>query len=252
MVIETFGHAETTGHGRSRGVSVSEGLSEVFVPTLEWLPSARYSLDELMHRAQGMVTNLQPRSCVVKITGEAPFVARTADLVPAFRSVHFKTLMLPRFLTTISKRSPYLAPAMDIDAQIAQRKVYTILRLPLPEPNFSPEPFPFLDSPHEFARDFIAKKRSNPAPKPTQRSKTKKPPTKTFPPLHRHPGGLMGITIVTDDKIKPMSLLVATQSFKRLERPQSAPAFKLQERDVAIVRAVAKYRSRHRTRSSDR
>ena len=51
----------------------------------------------------------------------------------------------------------------------------------------------------------------------------------------------MGITIVTDDKIKPMSLL-ATQSFKRLERPRSAPAFRLQERDVAIVRTVAKHR----------
>jgi len=172
VAVDTHGRTETSGYGRSRGTSVAEGVSEVFVPTLEWLPSARYSLEEQLHRAQGILMNLPARSCVVKVAGEAPFIARTADLTPAFRSAFFKRHMVPGFLRATSERSPYLVSVAEADAQIAAR--LTPLTLPdKPEPDFSaPEPMPVRDAPEQFAADFWATRRlpgpddDPPKPKP--------------------------------------------------------------------------------------
>ena len=153
--------------------------------------AAAQAAAEQAERLTGEIMNLALRECFVKIDNQRPVRTRTADLPPAFRSDYFRRVAMPIYRTTALARSPYVFPAAEVDAQIAQRKVLPPAPPP-PEPNFSPEPFPFLDSPHEFARDFIAKKRSDPAPKPTPRSKTKKPPTKKYPPFTVIPGGLDG------------------------------------------------------------
>ena len=59
------------------------------------------------------------------------------------------------------------ALAMSLEDALKQkrkRRAKLLAAPSLPEPDFSPEPFPFLDNPQEFGRDFIAKKqRDRPA-----------------------------------------------------------------------------------------
>ena len=191
IVVESEGEAHTVAHGTSHGRSHTQSATETYISKYEWMKSETFTAAEQAERLTGEIMNLALRECFVKIDNQRPVRTRTADLPPAFRSDYFRRVAMPIYRTTALARSPYVFPAAEVDAQIAQRKVLPPAPPP-PEPNFSPEPFPFLDSPHEFARDFIAKKRSDPAPKPTPRSKTKKPPTKKYPPFTVIPGGLDG------------------------------------------------------------
>jgi len=171
--IDVVGNAETVGHGRSRGTSRGQGLSEVFVTKYEVLPTQLYSLEEQLHRATGEIMNLPRRELFLKVESARPFRTRTADLTPAFTSLMFKSFMLPLFLKNAAARSPYLRPAPEVDAAIAAR-FSNILKPPaLPEPDFTaPEPMPVRDAPEQFAADFWATRRlpgpddEPPKPKP--------------------------------------------------------------------------------------
>lgn len=174
VAVEMHGRGETQGYGRSRGSSIAEGTSEAFVPTLEWLPSGRYSLEEQLHRAQAIVMNLAARSCVVKVAGEAPFVTRTADLTPAFHSPYFKRLMVPRFLRATSERSPYLIPVADADAELAAR--LTPPSPPARSENFATrEPLPVVDNPIAYASDYWKTRTQKPQP-PTRKKRPGRTP----------------------------------------------------------------------------
>lgn len=152
---ESYGEAHTTGHGTSRGRSLTLGESEVFVSRYEWLPSAMYALEEQLHRLTGELMNLPRRECFVKIEDARPFRTRTADLTPAFKSLAFKRVLLPRTLKSWTLASAYLVPAAAVDADIAAR-YEPLPQQPKPEEFSRPEPMPILDAPVEFARDFWA------------------------------------------------------------------------------------------------
>ena len=178
--VDSYGEAHSTGRGTSRGRSHSEGESEVFVTRYEWLPSAMYSLEEQLHRLTGELMSLPRRECFVKMEDERPFRTRTADLTPAFKSLAFKRVLLPRALKSWALASPYLVPASDVDAAIAAR----LASAPPPKPpdDFAtPEPMPVLDEPAQFAADFWAKR---PLPRPDDE------PPKPAKPRGRRPAVL--------------------------------------------------------------
>lgn len=150
---ESYGEAHTSGHGTSRGRSLTLGESEVFVSRYEWLPSAMYSLEEQLHRVTGELMNLPRRECFVKVEDERPFRTRTADLTPAFKSLAFKRVLLPRALKSWALASPYLVPAAAVDADIAAR-CEPLPQRHKPEEFSTPEPMPLVDEPEKFAADF--------------------------------------------------------------------------------------------------
>jgi hypothetical protein len=187
---DSHGEATTTGRGTSRGRSVTAGESEVFVTRYEWLPTTMYSLEEQLHRLTGELMNLPRRECFVKVEDARPFRTRTADLTPAFKSMAFKRVLLPRALKTWALASPYLVPAADVDADIAAR-LNGIAAPEKPMPDFSvPEPMPVLDHPDQFAADFWAKRRlprlndQPPKPKP-KKARRRLPGTAEMPGRER-------------------------------------------------------------------
>lgn len=118
---EIHGLARSRMRGQSRGTSRSKGESECFVTTYEWLPSATYSLEEQLHRLAGELANLPRRECYVKIEDQRPFRTRTIELEPAFRSARFKRAMLPIYLDSITRKSPFLLPISEAERAIAAR-----------------------------------------------------------------------------------------------------------------------------------
>lgn len=186
--FDMSGESEAWGHGKSRGTSVSEGLSEVFISTFAWLPTQLYSLEEQWHRVEAELMNLPRRECYVRIEAERPFKTRTADLTPAFKSLALKAEMVPRFLATTSARSPYLAPTDDVDRDIAARLVAILNPAPPPipaEPVTAAQPIanePTLD-PIGFATNVFWRKRAPSAEKP----KSKKGPPSARPPRKPRP-----------------------------------------------------------------
>jgi hypothetical protein len=152
---------EMHAHGISRATSQSVGASEAFITHYEWLPTALYTLTEHLHMATGLLMNLAPREVVVKVRGAPPFRARTTNLPPAFRSTHFKRLMLPRYRATSLARSPYILPAQLVDAQIAARldAVINPQLQPEREPDFAErEAMPVIDAPVQYANDYVQRR----------------------------------------------------------------------------------------------
>jgi hypothetical protein len=107
-----------------------------------------FSLNEQRDRLTGELMNLTPREVFVKMRGDRPFRARTADLPPAFRSAKFKQLMVPRYRTAVAARSPYIRSADEVDAEIAARFEPQLSKPEKPEPDWlKPEPFDYPDPP---------------------------------------------------------------------------------------------------------
>lgn len=158
VAIDSYGDAQTVGRGTSRGRSLTEGESEVFVTAYEWLPSTMYSLQEQLHRLTGELMNLPRRECLVKIEDRRPFRTRTADLAPSFKSVAFKRVLLPRTLKSWALASPYLVPTANVDAEIAAR-LEPVVPPVKPEDFAVAEPMPVLDDPGKFAADYWVKRR---------------------------------------------------------------------------------------------
>ena len=138
--------------------------------TFEWMPSQMYSLPEQLFRYAGLLINLAPRQCVVKLGNGAPFLTRTTDVRPAFKSLFAKRTIVPIFLATLRARSPYLRPALTVDALIAARALEPPSS---PDPDFTaPEPVPLADPVHDapgYARDFWARKKNAPKKPPGRR-----------------------------------------------------------------------------------
>ena len=76
-----------------------------------------FTLEEQLHKATALLMNLPRRECVIKLESQAPYLTRTPDLTPAFKSEEFKAEILPRYMETIARRSPYLIPAEKVDAE---------------------------------------------------------------------------------------------------------------------------------------
>jgi hypothetical protein len=153
---EVRGFSRGRMRGTSRGTSESDGISECFITTYQWMPSATYSLEEQLHRLAGELANLPRRACYVKVEDQRPFRTRTADLTPAFRCVRFKRLMLPVFLRAATLRSPFLLPVANAERAIAARAA---------EPDFAvPETVHLADDPEGFAQGFL-KRNPDAAPK---------------------------------------------------------------------------------------
>ena len=152
----------SVSHTTAHGASIAEGESQAFVTRYENLPSAMFTLEEQLHRATALLMNLPRRECIVKIEDQAPYRTRTPDLTPAFKSPEFKAEMLPRYLDNTARRSPYLAPAETIDAEIAARAAQLNQPVPHePEPDFTaPEPLPttIIDNPVDFAAAFMRRR----------------------------------------------------------------------------------------------
>lgn len=171
-VAHHFAHARGTAvvRARAHGASIAEGESEAFVTRYENLPSAMFTLEEQLHKATALLMNLPRRECVIKLESQAPYLTRTPDLTPAFKSHEFKAEILPRYIETAARRSPFLFPSDTIDMEIAARAKELAAPPPSPEPDFAaPEPTPtILDAPDAYARNFHKRrgKRNKPtAPK---------------------------------------------------------------------------------------
>ncbi len=138
--IETESEADTHARGTSRGTSQSEGASECFTTVYEWMPSQLYSLEEQLFRLTGELMAQPRRQCVVKIEHLRPFSTSTVDLTPAFRCDDFRAHMLPLFLASTAKNSPYLAPISQVDAEIAARLSPALPQPRKPDPESWSEP----------------------------------------------------------------------------------------------------------------
>jgi hypothetical protein len=140
--IESESAGTTTARADTRSISHSKGESEAFITRYEWLPSTMYSLQEQIHRAVGELMNLSPREVFVKIRGNAPFRARTADVPATFRSAAFKKIMLPHYRARSLALSPYIRSADVVDAELACRLAPELPKPTKAEPNWlDPEPF---------------------------------------------------------------------------------------------------------------
>jgi len=186
VAVDMYGEAETRGYGKSRGTSVTEGASETYVTDWARLPTQMFSLPEQQFKAVGDLINLGLRECYLKIGNAKPMRTRTLDVKPGFRSHFARRVMLPIFRANSMKRSPYLLPAAEVDAQIAAR--LPTLKPPLaPDPDFTrPEPMPVLDAPVKFAADFWSKRRppgpDDEPPKPKPRKPRGRKPVGYLPP----------------------------------------------------------------------
>ncbi|MDO8598449.1 MAG: hypothetical protein Q7R45_17705, partial [Sulfuricaulis sp.] len=134
----------STVHASSRAVSVSEGESEAYLTRYEDRPTEFFSLEEQLHKVTAALINLPRRQYCAKIEDQAPYIARTPDLVPAFKTAAFRDEMLARFMSGMARRSPYLVPAEQVDAEIAARGAHILERPNTPEPEFT-EPVPIIE-----------------------------------------------------------------------------------------------------------
>jgi len=171
-------HARGTAvvRARAHGASIAEGESEAFVTRYENLPSAMFSLEEQLHKATALLINLPRRECVIKLESSAPYLTRTPDLTPPFKSHEFKAEILPRYMETSARRSPYLFPSDTIDREIAARAKELAAPPPPPEPDFgAPEPTPTIldQSPVAYAREFHKRRAKTKSIAPRKADKTK-------------------------------------------------------------------------------
>jgi hypothetical protein len=158
------GQARTQARAATRGRSTAESETESFITRWELLPTQMFSLEETWSRLGGAIQTLPRRECFVKLEGQPPFRARTADVKPAFRSIEFRNEMLPRYLETAARRSPYLRPSELVDAEIAARLQAITTPAEKPEPDFAAsEPLPIVKEPRAYAREFHRRTQS-PAP----------------------------------------------------------------------------------------
>ena len=149
------GRADAIAHGSSHATSASHGEADAYITRYEMRPTQTFTLEEQLHRLTGEIMNLAPRECFVKLPAQPPVRTRTPDLAPAWRSMEFRAQMLPLYLGNAEKRSAYLVPAAQVDAEIAARAA----RLSAPpsdhENDFAaPEPTPIADDPDRYAREF--------------------------------------------------------------------------------------------------
>lgn len=167
------GRADAIGRGSSDALSTSEGEAEAYVTRYEILPTQTYTLEEHLHRLSGEIMNLAPRECFVKVPAQAPIRTRTPDLAPAWKSIEFRSQMLPLYLDNAARNSPYLVPAAQVDAEIAAR-IEHISRPPADDHDFTaPDPTPTILEQQAYARDFH-KRRGNAKPiTPPKTNKTK-------------------------------------------------------------------------------
>lgn len=153
---EIHGTARGRVRGTSQGVTEGAGETEALVPTIEWLPSQFFSMDEQLARRAGEIQNLAMREVFVKIDNAAPVRTRTVTTPPAFAIPAFRRLFMPIYHRAALKKSNCLFPVAEVDALIAKH----IAEL-TPDVNtcdFSPEPMPIIDDPEAFAARFWAKR----------------------------------------------------------------------------------------------
>jgi hypothetical protein len=185
---EAHGLAQSVGRGSSRGQSLTSAETEVFTTRYAWMPTAIYSVEEQLTRLTGALMGLPRRECFVAIEGARPFRTRTADVAPAFRSSEFRAQMLPVFRAACAKRSPYMRPSDEVDADIRAR-LPALLNPPPAHgvPDFAPQPLPL--DPSALAKSFW-ERRSRPAPKSSGKPKSQpKKSHKGRPTLTLIPGG---------------------------------------------------------------
>jgi hypothetical protein len=178
------GRADAVGHGSSHATSASEGEAGAYVTRYEVLPTQLYSLEEQLHRLTGEIMNLAPRECFVKLPAQAPFRTRTPDLAPAWKSQAFRTLMLPLYLDNAAKRSPYLVPASQVDAEIAARlkKIASHAAVDAHDAS-TPEPMPLVSDPDRYGREFWQRQNSESLGQDEKKSKPGRP-TRVDPKLN--------------------------------------------------------------------
>jgi hypothetical protein len=127
----------TTSHARAQGTSLATGESEAFVTRYQVLPTAIFTLEEQLYRAAAHLAQLPRRLCVIKVEDQPPYTTRTPDLTPAFKSAAFQAEMLPRYMQLVARRSRYLVPSANVDAEIAARVQRLTTPPSKPEPDFA-------------------------------------------------------------------------------------------------------------------
>lgn len=108
----------SSSHSWSTSRSESEGRVEGRIDVREILPTAVYSLEEQLHRAQSLIRELPDRSVLCKRIARRSVVFRTVDVNPPLAS----TPMLARFREAASLASPYVAPLSEAKAEVAARQ----------------------------------------------------------------------------------------------------------------------------------
>ena len=154
------GRADAVGRGLSHATSATHGEAEAYVTRYELLPTQTYSLEEQLHRLTGEIMNLAPREVFVKLPAQAPIRTRTPDLAPAWRSLDFRSQMLPLYLENVARRSPYLVPAEQVDAEIAARGERISRPLGDHDDAATQAPAPIVNDPDAYAAGFWDRLRS--------------------------------------------------------------------------------------------
>lgn len=129
-VSDMRGTARGRMHGTSTGITEGAGESEGLVPTIAWLPSQLYSLQEQLHRLSGEIQNLALREVFVKVDNTAPVRTRTATTEPAFAIPSFRRIYMPLFHRRAVAKSGCLFPVAEVDALIERH----LAELTPPEP----------------------------------------------------------------------------------------------------------------------
>ena len=111
--------ARSSSHGRAAGRSEATGTHETMLAELAMLESESYSLAEKEAAAVGLIQSMPPRAALIKIDSGPPvYIARTPDLLPAFRSAAFRDQAMALFMQKLDRDDPALTP-IEADAEIA-------------------------------------------------------------------------------------------------------------------------------------
>lgn len=147
MLAEQDGraHVESTSEGSADGASHALGSHDAYVTRYADLETETYNLEEKIHAVTGLLINLPPRSCLVKVGSAPPVLSRTPDLSPNFRSAAFKAQVMPLFRAKAKRTARFVRPVAEIDSEIAESMAELTTPADVVEPDFAePEPAPKL------------------------------------------------------------------------------------------------------------
>jgi type IV secretion system coupling TraD/TrwB family protein len=119
---ESTSSAATSGTGSSSGSSESHsrtsGWSQTLRSVREERPTHFYSLEESLHLAMLKIRNLPDRTAIVKRRGMRTVQVTTVDLKPTLDAPK----IVERFRKAVAAKSPYLASAASVQAELAARR----------------------------------------------------------------------------------------------------------------------------------
>ncbi len=115
----------------SRSVTESFGRSQTLRPVLKDMPTAGYSLEELVYKATSRLVNQGKRQAIVKIPGRHSMAMQVADVPPGIA----QEPRIKKMSREVIERTPFISPLKDVEAEFATRRDGVLTISVIPEPD---------------------------------------------------------------------------------------------------------------------